>query len=281
MTKILPKTIVFTDLDGTLLDHADYSFRPALPALSLLRERRIPTIFCSSKTAAEMLPLRQAAGNKDPFIVENGGGVYIPDGYFKHAGSLGDREGAYLVLKLGAGYLELLDFLAVFRRDTGVVTRSYSDMTAAELARETGLSEQEARRSMKREFDLPFKLEDGPGVLEKLESEARRQGLRISAGGRYLHLTGDSGKGEAVDRLTRLFEEEWGRRPQTIGLGDSRNDLDMLRAVDVPVIIPNPASSAPLTELLPAARVAPAPGPEGWSSAVLSLLSDSENRSGE
>ena len=47
------KLIVFTDLDGTLLDSV-YSFRKALPALKAVKEKNIPLILCSSKTRAEI-----------------------------------------------------------------------------------------------------------------------------------------------------------------------------------------------------------------------------------
>ncbi|MDO8862561.1 HAD hydrolase family protein [Haliea sp. E1-2-M8] len=74
--------LVFSDLDGSLLDHRDYSFRAALPGLEALREREIPLIFCSSKTRAEIEPLRARLDNRDPFIVENGAAVFIPRGSF-------------------------------------------------------------------------------------------------------------------------------------------------------------------------------------------------------
>jgi len=71
--------IVFSDLDGTLLDHRTYDYSPALPALAKLQEKQIPLVFCTRKTAAEMIPFRKEIKNKDPFIVENGGGIYIPN----------------------------------------------------------------------------------------------------------------------------------------------------------------------------------------------------------
>src|SRR4030042_1090542 len=74
------RILVFTDLDGTLLDHRNYSFEPARPALRLLRESGIPLIICTSKTRAEVEEIRAALGNTDPFVVENGGAVFVPEG---------------------------------------------------------------------------------------------------------------------------------------------------------------------------------------------------------
>ena len=75
-----PLLLVFSDLDGSLLDHHDYSFGAALPAIEALRQRGVPLILCSSKTRAEIEPLRARLDNRDPFIVENGAAVFIPCG---------------------------------------------------------------------------------------------------------------------------------------------------------------------------------------------------------
>lgn len=73
--------MVFTDLDGTLLDHQTYSFAPAKPALAALRAARVPLVPCSSKSLAEMVELQQALELDGPLIVENGGGVFLPMGH--------------------------------------------------------------------------------------------------------------------------------------------------------------------------------------------------------
>ena len=48
------KYIVFTDLDGTLIDHNTYSYESAIISLNLLKEHNIPLIFCTSKTRTEI-----------------------------------------------------------------------------------------------------------------------------------------------------------------------------------------------------------------------------------
>ena len=75
----MERFIIFTDLDGTLLHPRTYSFKIALPALKLAVARGIPIVFCSSKTRLEMLEIRANCGNIDPFVFENGGGIYIPE----------------------------------------------------------------------------------------------------------------------------------------------------------------------------------------------------------
>jgi mannosyl-3-phosphoglycerate phosphatase len=76
------RLIVFTDLDGTLLDQVTYSYRASLPALRKLQALKMPVILCSSKTRAEIEPLWRELILEDPFIVENGGAIYFLPEYF-------------------------------------------------------------------------------------------------------------------------------------------------------------------------------------------------------
>ena len=76
------RPLIFTDIDGTLLDHFDYSFSDAIEVIEALNERHIPIIANTSKTFAEMEKLQQTIGFNSPFISENGAVVYIPIGYF-------------------------------------------------------------------------------------------------------------------------------------------------------------------------------------------------------
>lgn len=262
--------IVITDLDGSLLDHTTYSYEAALPALSLLRRKTVPLILCSSKTAAEMMPLRDRMGNHHPFIVENGGGIYVPARYFSRLTAL--RRGDYELIALGRPYAELRAALTEIARMLGAELQPLDQLSVEEVARRTGLSPQEAERSLRREFDLPFTVESEGVEMQRLEQEMKRRELRLSRGGRFFHVTGRSDKGQAVRALVRLYREDRGEEIRTVGIGDSLNDADMLRVVDIPVVIPNPHSGAPLADQIPQARVAPEPGPAGWNQVVWSLF---------
>ncbi|WP_051371748.1 HAD hydrolase family protein [Leisingera aquimarina] len=68
--------LLFSDLDGTLLSHENYSWEPARPALTALKRAGAGVILATSKTAAEVAPLRQSMGlGRWPAIVENGAGL--------------------------------------------------------------------------------------------------------------------------------------------------------------------------------------------------------------
>ena len=78
-----PKRLIFSDLDGSLLDHYTYSFEPAKACLGMLETVNIPVVLVSSKTRKEIEALREVLGNTHPFIVEKGAAVFVPQAYFK------------------------------------------------------------------------------------------------------------------------------------------------------------------------------------------------------
>lgn len=75
------KIIIFTDLDGSLLNHDNYSFSEAIPAINRVRESEIPLIIVTSKTRREVESIQQELRIKEPFVVENGAAIYFPNSY--------------------------------------------------------------------------------------------------------------------------------------------------------------------------------------------------------
>ncbi|MBN2199072.1 MAG: HAD-IIB family hydrolase [Candidatus Aminicenantes bacterium] len=262
--------LVFTDLDGTLLDAVTYSFDEARPALRALEKRRIPLIICSSKTRAEIEPLRRSLRNRHPFISENGGAVYVPHGTFSfdipHAV---DREG-YEVLELGVPYAALRAFLSEFQAERPDRVRGFGDMSDEEVARLCGFSVERARLARQREFDEPI-LADDDAALSLLKQKAEASGWRIVSGGRFHHLLGPHDKGLAVRRLKEMFVRDQGP-VRVIGLGDGPNDFPLLRESDIPVLLPAPDGAFEPGIDLPGLILAPGPGPAGWREAVFHLI---------
>jgi len=259
---------VFTDLDGTLLDHEDYSFAAARPALEKLRKRGIPLIFTTSKTRREIESLRDLLGFHDPFISENGGGGFFPASYAPWVPE-GILFPPHVLVRLGKPYGEIRRFMKTLDPSHGV--RGFGDMEATEISRLTGLSPDEARRAAAREFTEPFILERKESLPE-IEDRAAPEGLQVTRGGRFHHLIGSiQDKGTAVRLVTEILGRKFGKRPLTVGLGDSPNDFPMLESVDIPVLIPHPDGQY---EPFPGPGVirAPHPGSRGWNAAMEKVL---------
>jgi hydroxypyruvate reductase len=265
----MSKTIVFTDLDGTLLDAKTYSFREALPALDMLQKRRIPLILCSSKTRAEMEACRHHLNNGHPFISENGGGIFIPSGYFSFPIEA-EAVNGYQVITLGMPYADIKSRFAHLRKQIPAPVRGFADMPAEEIAALTGLPLPEAMLAKQRDFDEPFIFRGEPDqrFLQAIES----MGLRWTQG-RIFHIMGHHDKGRAVKLLTSLYERQYG--PITsIGLGDGYNDLPMLQAVNHPVLVRHEDGSFEARIDIPGLLKTQLPGPAGWNETLLRLLPD-------
>jgi mannosyl-3-phosphoglycerate phosphatase len=221
-----------------------------------------------------MEPLARELGLDAPLIVENGGAIVLRARMLPFLPPGGRQDGEHLVVPLGSTRGVLLAALDEVAKEAGVAVRSFSVMTPAEVAKRTGLDPEAAARALKREWDEPFVVEpEGDrGTTLRLEEAARRRGLRVTHGGRFHHLTGTSDKGLAVRMLLKLLPDDPGGR--TVGLGDAANDLPMLEAVDRPIVMPRRDGTvdAALAAALPGAECAPAPGPAGWSAAILGVL---------
>jgi len=270
------RLVVFTDLDATLLDHHTYSWQAAATALARLRSAHVPVILCTSKTRAETEPLRAELELSDPFIVENGGAIVIPLGYFPFALPEAQPREHFLLLELGTPYAKLVRALEEAATSAEVTVRGFHQMSPAEVATLCGLDVAAARRALQREYDEPFVLETQD--VEKQEqffARLRQQELRWVRGGRFWHLMGENDKGEAVFCLAELYRRRDGAI-LTVGLGDSPNDLDFLAVVDVPILVARADGSydEEVQRVLPRVRLALGVGPMGWNAAVLELLEE-------
>jgi mannosyl-3-phosphoglycerate phosphatase len=263
-------SIIFSDLDGTLLDSQTYSFDPARPALEAIALARIPLVFCTSKTRTETERWRSVLKNNHPFIVENGGAVFVPEGYFGTDAGFDKRDGGYGILEFGRPYPELRQALQGIRASTGLPLRGFGDMTVGEIAERCGFTRQDAALAAMREYDEPF-IGIKEGMLPRVVEEAGVRGFQVISGGRFHHLVGGSDKGLAIRALRSLYEVSRGH-VRTVGLGDSANDEPMLRAVDIPILVLKPDGSRFEALDLPGLIIAPYSGPEGWREVVLMLL---------
>jgi mannosyl-3-phosphoglycerate phosphatase len=224
------KILIFTDLDGTLLDYHTYSYEKALPALRYVRKRKIPLIICTSKTRAEIEVYQKKLRNRHPFIAENGGAIFLPQHYFKKMPASLRKKNGYAAKELGTPYQILRGKLTEITGKFGQEVKGFADMSAQEIHKKYGLPLQEARLSKKREYDEPFNFVSLPDekIVTNMKRGFAKVGLHMVKGGRFFHLMGKNDKGKAVRSLKKMYEKEWKKKTISIGIGDSLNDLPLL-----------------------------------------------------
>jgi mannosyl-3-phosphoglycerate phosphatase len=277
-----PGWVIFTDLDGTLLDHTSYGWEAAKPALAALRCFRVPRVMVTSKTYAEARPIARRLGWRAPLVVENGGAIYVPAGYFPFTLDGARRAGrSWLRLACGIERKRLQKALARAAREARLEVRGFGQMSAREVAIRTGLSLSDARRARQREFDEPFVVLGGNARRwSHFARSVRRAGMQATRGSRFFHIHGNSDKGVAVRKLTAWFRRAGGKDVLTVGLGDSPNDIPLLRAVDLPVLVARPGGryDRETIEAVPGIRRAGGIGPNGWNRAVWKFLTSQLRR---
>jgi mannosyl-3-phosphoglycerate phosphatase len=252
--------LVFTDLDGTLLDHDTYSWEPARPALERMRKLNVPLILNSSKTVAELELLHRELGLDAPYVAENGAVVCLPD------------EGGRRVV-LGVERADILAALEEARREHGWKFRGFAEMSDAEVAGLTGLAIEDAARARQREGSEPLVWQDQAEAVFDFAEFLARAGLTLTRGGRFLHVLGQADKARAMLWLRRRYLAQHGKGGlRTVAAGDSPNDASMLRNADIAVVIPHADGVRVQVRGRVRTMIAPAPGPAGWNACMMELL---------
>lgn len=266
--------VLFTDLDGTLIDHHTYSADGAREALHRLAGRGIPVIFCSTKTFAEQTYLQQELGILQPFIFENGSAVAVPKSYFtpKSARVLTPykRTGNYELFSLvNANAATIRSELARFPN-----LRGFSNASDAELSDATGLTGNALQRAKDRQFTetliTPLHMDE----IDPLNRELAKRGLALSRGGRFHTVQPvQADKGKAVQWLKQLFRKNTSGQLLFAATGDSPNDIPMFNAVDLPFLVQRFDGTWTDIDMPGLVRIN-AIGPSGFSAAVSMLLGE-------
>lgn len=247
--------IVFTDLDGTLLDHARYDWSAAAPALDALRAADIPLILASSKTAAEIAPLHAELGLGDwPVIAENGAARVRP------GDALDDRS----------AYLRLRAVLNALPAPLRAPYRGFGDMTDDEVAQITGLSAQAATLARARQYSEPGLWNGNASTRDAFLAALAEHGVSARHGGRFLTL---SFGGTKAGQMAGIMQDLG--RGTAVALGDAPNDIEMLETARYGIVIRNDHGAAipPLAGETTGRIVrSTESGPLGWNTEILALL---------
>ncbi|RME63880.1 MAG: HAD-IIB family hydrolase [Nitrospirae bacterium] len=265
----MKRLVVFTDLDGTLLDE-NYSFGPARESLEQLKAKDVPVVLCTSKTLPEVLHYRGLMSLRDPFVIENGGAVFIEKGYFRRMPEEAREMDNFYMIEFGLPFEKLIEVIRKLKAK-GFKIRGFHEMSEEEVSRLTGLAIEEAKWAKDRRYDEVFIIEDNSQDIETIKREIEREGLTYTFG-RLHHIKASFNKARAVRLLKELFMQEKGDCI-FLALGDGKNDKEMLQEVDIPVVIKRPDGSYEEALLgIKNAYYTKRPGPYGWAEAISQVL---------
>lgn len=265
--------LVFTDLDGSLLDHDSYSYSDAWPQVRTLQRLGIPLIPATSKTRAEIAPLRGELGNDHPFIPENGAAVLIPVGYFaaQPAGTV-ERDGFWVreFTLPRAHWLDLLDGMkGRFRREF----EYFFQAGTGGISRITNLPRARATLANLREYSEPVLWTGEAGRKREFIAALEARGASVQQGGRFLAVSGDCDKGRALAWLRDVYlRAAPGRVCHDLAIGDSDNDRAMLEIAGTALLVRSPVHEFPVLSRRSAVIYSRDYGPAGWAEGVARWL---------
>ena len=266
------KKLLFTDLDGTLLDLNTYSSEHVKEYVQRLKEIDITIIFCSSKTWAEQEVYHQELEISAPVIVENGSGIFFPTNtdlkFLIPLKDIHERKALFL----GRDYKEVVQAIEGCSNDMNF--KYYHNQSIDQIATITGLSLGASEKAKTRDFsETIFNANRDSLDYKSFESSMQQLGFQCLSGSKYVTITGkESDKGKAVSLLIEAYKEKFGQ-VESYGIGDSRNDLEMLQAVQVPYLVKKPDNVWADLDAKNLIKIA-AIGPAGWNIMAEELLSD-------
>lgn len=239
MNKLNKDIIIFSDIDGSFLNHNDYSFEEIKPFVNKISQV-CKIIFVSSKTYEEIIKLKRALKISFPFIVENGACIFFPKNdlsitgrkinFFKNGDHIGYKISKYV----SEDYKLQLNFL---KKEFDFTF--FSEINFEKSKKITNLNSPSLKDSKKRMFTDPIFWQDKEKKILDFQSRLKDLNLETSFGGRFIHVSDNFNKGKSINRLLDIIKSSHNPIPLTISVGDSQNDLSMLEITDYSCIVKN------------------------------------------
>lgn len=231
MPNLQEPLLLFTDVEGTLLDSHTQQWQAASDWLLRLRQHQIPVVLCSSKTASEMMLLQQELGLEGlPLIAENGAVIHLADDW--------QDDEAFPRLITGSPHEELQHILKQLRDKEGFKFTTFSDVSEETLASLTGMNLRHAALARLHEASETLVWRDSDERMQAFSATLASLGLQFVQGARFWHVLDErAGKAQAVTWLLSRYQHREGFRRVSIGLGDGPNDAPLLDTTDYAVVV--------------------------------------------
>ena len=275
----MKRYLIFTDLDGTLLDHKNYSYGDNKKFISSIINNQNDVIFNTSKTFSESSDLLNELNLTNmPFSTENGALLYFPKNRFKKIKNSLDY-GRYWKIKIAKlSSLNWHKFLLKKQKTFKFLIAQ--DLDSKILKKYTNLDN--TIKMLKREASQIILWQDSLINLKKFKYEVKheKQGILIQ-GSRFMQISSVCNKRIAKNLISHVYDIQFHGKysKNTIALGDSKNDIDMLNSAKYSCLIKNPSGSFPKLRsnkknIIKSSKLAP----DGWSQVLYKLNQTLENK---
>ncbi len=265
--KINKKIIIFTDLDGSLLDRETFRFDSIKNYILKLLRKEIFIVPNSSKTKKEIFSFNQELKRNLPIICENGSAIYglnnlnknLPDNIILSR----DKDEIYKLFKKN------------IPKKLQLKCKFIHNMSEKKQFDIMGLRGEALNLALSREYSIPFIFNDKKIQKKKLNKLVSLLGLSLHEGGRVLNLCDKVSKALAMKKLVKIYKKIDSKKLITIGVGDNYNDLEMLKFSNFPCLVFNDKFKKDKINIK-GCLVSTKSSPEGWKE-VVKLTLDKAN----
>ena len=268
----MKRYLIFTDLDGTLLDHENYSYGNNKKLISSIISKQNEIIINTSKTFSECKYLLKELNLINmPFSTENGAVLYFPKNRFKKIKNSSDF-GIYWKIRIAklsskSWYKFLLNKQKIFKF---LIAK---DLPSNVLKKYTNLMN--TSKMLNREASQIILWEDSLLNFKKFKNDLKseKNGVLIQ-GSRFMQISSICNKRIAKKLISHIYDIQFHDTyfKNIIALGDSKNDIDMLNSAKYACLIKNPSGVFPKLRsnkknIYKSSMLAP----NGWSQLIIKL----------
>tara|TARA_B100000242_G_scaffold1122_1_gene725 strand:- start:243 stop:1043 length:801 start_codon:yes stop_codon:yes gene_type:complete len=253
------KVLIFSDLDGTLLNRDTFSFDEIKNYILYLISNDISLIPNSSKTKEEINEFNKKLGEDLPYIVENGAAIFdlhLINSNFPEEIVLSREIEEILTIfneKIPKNLVSKLKFL--------------HNLDLSDQMKILGLSKEKIRNALKRKYSIPLLFNGNISEKREIKNLVKSAGLTLQEGGRVINLCDNVSKSTAMKKVVKLFNKISNDKLTTIAVGDNFNDLEMLKNSDIPCLVFNDKFTLE-TININNCLVSKKSAPEGWEEIV-------------
>ena len=255
--------IIFTDLDGSLLDKDTFEFHEIEDYFRDLVSKGIKIIPNSSKTKAELSNFNKQYNLNLSFIAENGSSIH----------------GLNLI------HANLPEKVSL-SRPTNQIYEIYNENISSDLKNNItfisklnikeqqeifGLPLDKIKLALKRNNSLPIQFNGNEFEKNEFIKIMNNAGLAVQTGGRIMNICDKVNKSEAIIKTLELISNEIQNDIITIGVGDNQNDIAMLKETDYSCLVKNDNFDSSLINIDNLIKSSE-PSPLGWADVIKTAI---------
>jgi predicted mannosyl-3-phosphoglycerate phosphatase (HAD superfamily) len=221
--------------------------------LGELAHAAIPCVWLTRKTRLQIDEPRRKLGHRDPFIAEDGCGVFLPEDYFHlrpqaaRAGAAKGggakvaatvRLGRFTCLPVAAQQPAAAEALESLAAETGVSVVPLSSLPPRQLSQNTGLHPREAELARQRDFDeLFFFAGASSEQVQTFQAAAQAKGMQIRQQGALWSLAIGASGAKCIRELAKLFDRALHAHAKTVGIAVGEQPEAFFSACDRSVLL--------------------------------------------